>query len=179
MLYKGVKSIKSLSILDRMNAIMLSLKGAMIPAEIILSPDTYQNVMTDPTIQKEIKAGKDALSVLKGYFATPITIKEENTDVIIAKELFPNPCPICGQRLPFLREMLERIEAGITNKVHCPLGHRYDGKIKIYYLNIFQTQPSETKAVQTCPQCGSHRIQYLSPTDVFCLDCAWDNLKRI
>jgi len=159
---------------------MLSLRGAMIPAEIILSSKTYHDMIKEPNIQREINTGKEPLSALESHFATPISIQEDNTDVLIAKELFPNPCPVCGRRIPFLREMIERLESSSTdNKVNCPLGHRYEGTIKIYYLNIFQTPPPETKTVQNCPQCGSRNIQYLSQTDIFCLDCEWDNLKRI
>ncbi|MCZ6675677.1 MAG: hypothetical protein O7E52_00310 [Candidatus Poribacteria bacterium] len=151
----------------------------MIPAEVVLSPETYQKIVEESNIQQEIRTGKDPVSVLRNYFSIPITIREENADLIIAKELFPNPCPVCGRRIPFLREMIERIESRSIKRIRCPLGHRYEGEIKVYYLNIFQEDQTDPKAVQTCPQCGSKNVQYLSQTDVFCLNCEWDNLKLI
>ena len=158
---------------------MSSFKGQLIPVEIVLSPETYRNIVEESDIQQEVGIGKDSVSLLGNYLSIPITIREEDTNVIIAKELFPNPCPICGRRIPFLREMIERIESRSIKRIRCPLGHRYEGEIKIYHLNIFQENRVEAKAVQTCPQCGSGNVQALSKTDIFCLDCEWDNLKLI
>ncbi len=151
----------------------------MIPAEIVLSSDTHQKIVEESKAQQEIGTGKDPVSVLKGYLSIPITIREADTDIIVVKGLYPNRCPVCGRHIPFLREMIERIESHSIKRIRCPLGHRYEGEIKIYHLNIFQEEQSETGAAQICPQCGSENVQNLSQTDVFCLDCEWDNLKHI
>ena len=176
---KGVESIQSSSILDRIYAITLSFRGEMIPAEIVLSPETHQKIVEESNCQPGLETKKDPVSVLKGAFSIPNTIREEDTDIIVVKGLYPNPCPICGRRIPFLREMIERIESRSIKRIRCPLGHRYEGEIKVYYLNIFQEHQSEAKAIQVCPQCGSENVQNLSQTDIFCLDCEWDNLKYI
>ena len=152
----------------------------MVPVQIIFSPETYQKIINEHDIQQGIDTEAEVRSTLESHFSIPIIIKEEDTDVIIAKELYPNPCPICGRRIPFLREMIQHLESRSTNRVRCPLGHRYEGRIKIYHVNILQqTDESDSESVQTCPQCGSQNIQYLSQTDVFCLDCEWDNLNLI
>ena len=151
----------------------------MIPAEIVLSPETHQKIVEESNFQSGLEAKKDPVSALKGAFAIPITIREKDTDIIVVKGLYPNPCPVCGRRIPFLREMIERIESRSIKRIRCPLGHRYEGEIKVYYLNIFQENQSETTAIQVCPQCGSENVQNLSQTDIFCLDCEWDNLKHI
>ena len=163
-------------IVDRISSIMLSLRGAMVPTEIILSPKTYERIVSEQDIT-EGDTENDTRLELEQHFSIPILIREENTDVITAKELYPDRCPVCGRRIPFLREMIERLESRATNKVRCPLGHRYDGEIKMYYLNIFQIEERREKAerVEACPQCGSKDIQYLGPREVFCLDCEWDN----
>ena len=152
----------------------------MIPTEIILSPGTYQTIIDEQNIQRD-KVEADILLMLKNHFSIPVVIREENTDVIVAKELYPNPCPVCGRRIPFLREMIDRLESRPANKIRCPLGHRYDGQIKVYYLNILQKtgENLKSKTIEVCPACGSKNIQHLSPTDVFCFDCEWDNLKGI
>ena len=151
----------------------------MIPAEIVLSPETHQKIVEESNLHQGLEAKKDPVSALKGAFSIPITIREDNTDIIVVKGLYPNPCPVCGRRIPFLREMIERIESRSIKRIRCPLGHRYEGEIKVYYLNIFQENQSEAETVQVCPQCGSENVQKLSPTDIFCLDCEWDNLKHI
>ena len=151
----------------------------MIPAEIVLSSETHQKIVEESNFQPGREAKKDPVSALKGAFSIPITIREEDTDIIVVKGLYPNPCPVCGRRIPFLREMIERIESRSVKRIRCPLGHRYEGEIKVYYLNIFQEAQSEAKAIEVCPQCGSENVQNLSQTDIFCLDCEWDNLKYI
>ena len=165
-----------LSIVDRISSIMLSLRGAMVPTEIVLSPKTYKKIVSEQDIA-EGDTENDTRLVLEHHFSIPILIRDENTDVITAKELFPDRCPICGRRIPFLREMIERLEFRATNKVRCPLGHRYEGEIKMYYLNIFQIEVKREKSerVEVCPACGSKDIQYLGPREAFCLDCEWDN----
>lgn len=165
-----------LSIVDRISSIMLSLRGAMVPTEIVLSPKTYKKIVSEQDIA-EGDTENDTRLVLEHHFSIPILIRDENTDVITAKELFPDRCPICGRRIPFLREMIERLESRATNKVRCPLGHRYEGEIKMYYLNIFQIEVKREKSerVEVCPACGSKDIQYLGPREAFCLDCEWDN----
>ena len=155
---------------------MLSLRGAMVPTEIVLSPKTYEKIVAEQDITEGDTKDSTRL-VLEHHFSVPIFIREENADVITTKELYPDRCPICGRRIPFLREMIERLESRAANKVRCPFGHRYEGEIKMYYLNIFQMeeQRDESERVEACPECGSKDIQYLGPHEVFCLDCEWDN----
>ena len=100
----------------------------MIPAEIVLSPETHQKIVEESNFQPGLEAKKDPVSALKGAFSIPITIREEDTDIIVVKGLYPNPCPICGRRIPFLREMIERIESRSIKRIRCPLGHRYEGR---------------------------------------------------
>ena len=170
----------STSTLDRIHNIVFSLRGAMAPAQIIFSPETYQEIINQQVVRQAINAESDVRQMLERHFSTPIAIREENSDVIITKELYPNPCPICGCRIPFLRELIERIESQPTRRIRCPRGHRYEGEIKTYYLNIrHDPNPLKSKARPTCPQCGSQKIQKLSHTDFFCLDCEWDNLLQI
>lgn len=172
--------IKSTSTLDRIHNIVFSLRGSMTPAQIVFSPETYQEIINQQNIQQAINAEIDVRQMLERHFSMPIAIREENSDVIITKELYPNPCPICGCRIPFLREIIERLETHPTRRIRCPRGHRYEGEIKIYYLNILQkTNPLKSKTQPTCPQCRSQNIQHLSQTDLFCLDCEWDNLLKI
>lgn len=172
--------MNSTTIIDRIYNIMLSLRGQMIPTEIILSPELYQSIIDEQNMSRNTGEENTRL-MLENHFSIPISIREEDTDMIIAKELFPNPCPVCGRRIPFLREMIERLESCSVDRVSCPLGHRYEGQIKIYHLNILQQKEESSKSedVETCPACGSENIQHLSPTDVFCFDCEWDNLKSI
>ena len=148
----------------------------MVPTEIILSPETYDKIVSEQEIT-EGDTENDIRLLLEDHFSIPILIRDENTDVITAKELYPDRCPVCGRRIPFLREMIERLESRATNKVRCPLGHRYEGEIKMYYLNIFQIEEKreESERVEVCLECGSKDIQYLGPREVFCLDCEWDN----
>lgn len=172
---KEGEAIESL-IIDRISSIVLSLRGAMVPTEIILSPETYDKIVAEQEIT-EGDTENDIRLLLEDHFSIPILIRDENTDVITAKELYPDRCPVCGRRIPFLREMIERLESRATNKVRCPLGHRYEGEIKMYYLNILQIEEKreESERVEVCPECGSKDIQYLGPREVFCLDCEWDN----
>ena len=172
---KEGEAIESL-IIDRISSIVLSLRGAMVPTEIILSPETYDKIVSEQEIT-EGDTENDIRLLLEDHFSIPILIRDENTDVITAKELYPDRCPVCGRRIPFLREMIERLESRATNKVRCPLGHRYEGEIKMYYLNIFQIEEKreESERVEVCLECGSKDIQYLGPREVFCLDCEWDN----
>ena len=174
-LCKGVSQIR-LSIIDRVSSIVLSLKGAMIPTEIILSPSTYEEIISELNIS-DGNTDHDARLMLERHFAMSISIREENSDVITAKELYPDRCPICGRCIPFVREMIDRLESRATNKIRCPLGHRYEGQIKVYYLNVFQPEQNrqESKTIETCPQCESTSIQYLGPSEAFCLDSAWDS----
>ena len=94
----------------------------MIPAEIVLSPETHQKIVEESNLQPGLEAKRDPVSALKGAFSIPITIREEDTDIIVVKGLYPNPCPICGRRIPFLREMIERIESRSIKRIRCPLG---------------------------------------------------------
>ena len=148
----------------------------MVPTEIILSPKTYERIVAEQDITEGDTENGTRLA-LENHFLIPVLIREENADIIAVKELYPDRCPVCGRRIPFLREMIERLESRATNKVRCPLGHRYEGEIKMYYLNIFQMEEKreESERVEACPKCGSKDIQYLGPREVFCLDCEWDN----
>ena len=172
--------MSSTTIMDRIYNIMISLRGQMVPTEIILSSDLYETIIDEQNLPRNADEGNTRL-MLENHFSIPISIREEDTDMIVAKELFPNPCPVCGRRIPFLRETIERLESLAVNRVSCPLGHQYQGQIKIYYLNILENkeESSEAKGVEICPACGSENLQHLSPTDVFCFDCEWDNLKSI
>ena len=170
----------STSTLDRIHNIVFSLRGAMAPAQIIFSPDTYQEIINQQNVRQAINAETNVRQMLERHFSMPVAIRKENSDVIVTKELYPNPCPICGCRIPFLHEIIERLETQPTRRIRCPRGHRYEGEIKTYYLNIRQeTNPLKSKASPTCPQCGSQNIQNLSQTELFCLDCEWDNLLQM
>ena len=148
----------------------------MVPTKIILSPTTYEEIVVEQDTTEGDTENNKRLA-LERHFLTPVLIRKENTDIITVKELYPDRCPTCGRRSPFLREMIERLESRATNKVRCPLGHRYEGEIKMYHLNIFQMEErrEESERVEACPECGSEDIQYLGPREVFCLDCEWDN----
>ena len=148
----------------------------MVPTKITLSPDTCEKIVVEQDIT-EGDAEKDKRQALEQHFLIPVAIQEENTDIITVKELYPDRCPACGRRIPFLREMIERLESGAANKVRCPLGHRYEGEIKLYHLNIFHSEErrEESRRIEVCPNCGSKDIQYLGPREAFCLDCEWDN----
>ncbi len=172
--------IKSTSTLDRIHNIVFSLRGAMVPAQIIFSPETYQEIINQQNVRHAINAKVDVRQMLERHLSMPVAIREENSDVIITKELYPNPCPIRGCRIPFIREIIDRLETHPTRRIRCPRGHRFEGEIKTYYLNIRpQSNPLKSKARPTCPQCGSQNIQNLSQMDLFCLDCEWDNLHQI
>ena len=73
-------------IVDRISSIMLSLRGAMVPTEIILSPKTYERIVSEQDIT-EGDTENDTRLELEQHFSIPILIREENTDVITAKEL--------------------------------------------------------------------------------------------
>ena len=146
----------------------------MIPLEIVLSPGSYTNVVSELSE----KLGSPGISHLQlaHHLALTVSIQRENTDLVILKELIPNPCPICHHRLTFLRETIERFEEEGSQLVRCPMGHRYRGELKMYYLNIFQEDSVEVeKPVKVCPECESKNIQYLGPKVMFCLDCDWDS----
>jgi len=154
---------------------MLSLRGAMVPTEIVLSPKTCEGISAEQNVPGAGTESNMRL-MLEHRFSIPISIRDQDTDVIIVKELYPDRCPICGRGIPFLREMINRLESRCTKKIRCPLGHRYEGQIKIYYLNILQMEEpaQESKSIETCPECDSRNIQHLGPSEVFCLDCEWD-----
>lgn len=174
-----MKAIQSSATLDRIYTIISSFRGQLIPAEVVVSQETYTNIVSELNIKNEAEQGPDVLAMLRCYLSVPVVVRTENTDVIVAKELFPNPCPVCGRRIPFLREMIERIESRVIKRIRCPLGHRYEGEIKIYYLDIYHKESPPPKPLERCPCCGSENLQPLSQTDVFCVDCEWDNLKRM
>ena len=149
----------------------------MVPTAVVLSPDSYAKVVAE-RLETETLVTEDNESLrLEHQLALPVSVRSEDTDIIVVKELVPNPCPICHHPLKFLRELIERFENEETNQIRCPLGHRYSGIMKVYHLNIFQQSESEdaSKNVSECPTCGSNKIQYLGPTEMFCLDCDWDS----
>ncbi len=146
----------------------------MVPAKIVLSSDSYAQVI----LELSEKLGSPRVSHLQmsHHFALPISVGQANTDLLILKELIPNPCPICHHRLTFLRETIERFEKASSQSVRCPMGHRYRGQLKVYYLNIFEEDDSNVeKPIKVCPECNGKNIQYLSPKVMFCLDCDWDS----
>ena len=147
----------------------------MVPTAIVLSPDSYAKVVTDRLETSDIE-NSECLR-LENQLSLPVSVRSEDTDIIVVKELVPNPCPICHHPLKFLRELIERFENEETKQIRCPLGHRYSGIMKVYHLNIFQ-QSEEMESlnkVSECPSCGSKKVQYLGASDMFCLDCDWDS----
>ena len=147
----------------------------MIPTELVLSPQSYAKIVAELAE----KLGYQGVSHLQlaHHLTLKVSIQHENTDLIIVKELTPNPCPVCQHRLTFLRETMERFMANSSNLIRCPMGHRYPGELKVYYLNIFQQDMKNEieKPIKICPECSSKNIQYLGPKVMFCLDCDWDS----
>lgn len=147
----------------------------MIPTEVVLSPQSYATIVSELAE----KLGYQGISHLQlaHHLALSVSIQQENTDLVVLKELTPNPCPICHHRLTFLRETMERFENDNSNLIRCPMGHRYPGVLKVYYLNIFQHSEKREieKPIKICPECSGKNIQYLGPKAMFCLDCDWDN----
>ena len=147
----------------------------MIPTEVVLSAQSYAKVVAELSE----KLGSPGLSHLQlaHHLTLAVTIQQENTDLIVLKELTPNPCPICHHRLTFLRETMERFEKDTAKRIRCPMGHRYPGVLKVYYLNIHpQQEPNQAeKPVKQCPECSGQNIQYLGPKAMFCMDCDWDS----
>ena len=147
----------------------------MVPTSVVLSPDSYAKIVAE---RLEASDTDDNESLrFENQLALPVSVRSEDTDIIVVKELVPNPCPICHHPLKFLRELIERFENEETKQIRCPLGHRYTGVMKVYHLNIFQQRErsESVKEVTECPTCGSSKIQYLGPTEMFCLDCDWDS----
>lgn len=147
----------------------------MIPTEVVLSPQSYAKVVSE--LAEKLECQGISHLQLAHHLTLAVSIQQENTDLVVLKELTPNPCPICHHRLTFLRETMERFENDSSNLIRCPMGHRYPGILKVYYLNILQHgEKVETeKPVKVCPECGSKHIQYLGPKAMFCLDCDWDS----
>ena len=147
----------------------------MIPTEVVLSPQSYAQIVSELAE----KLGCQGISHLQlaHHLTLAVSIQQENTDLVVLKELTPNPCPICHHRLTFLRETMERFENDNSNLIRCPMGHRYPGTLKVYYLNILQhgEKVEKEKPVKMCPECGGKHIQYLGPKAMFCLDCDWDS----
>ena len=165
-------------LLERIRNILINLKGGIVPVQVILSPETYELLLDDQTIRSLIRHGFAPKVAIEDIFSVPFKIREENTDVIVAKELFPDRCPICGRRILAVRQIIKKLENNLMDKVICPSGHRFECEVRAYYLNIYKTK-EERKGPSRCPKCGSPNLQYLGPTEVFCLDCDWDNLKTL
>ncbi len=148
----------------------------MVPTAVVLSPESYAEVVAEFLERSE--AESDETHKLEYQLGLPpISVQLEDTDIVVVKELVPNPCPICHHPLKFLRELIERFENEETNLIRCPLGHRYSGIMKVYHLNIFQQSENReaVEKVAECPSCGGKKIQYLGPEEMFCLDCDWDS----
>ena len=147
----------------------------MVPTAVVLSPESYAKVVAE-RLEASDSETSEPLS-LENQLSLPISVRSKDTDIIVVKELVPNPCPICHHPLKFLRELIERFESEETKQIRCPLGHRYSGVMKVYHLNIYQQSESleSVNKVTECPTCGSKKIQYLGPTEMFCLDCDWDS----
>ena len=147
----------------------------MIPTEVVLSPQSYAQVVSE--LAETL--GYEGISHLQlaHHLALTVSIQQENTDLVVLKELSPNPCPICHRRLTFLRETMDRFESDGSQQIRCSMGHRYPGELKVYYLDIFQnTVGGEMeKPVKVCPECQGENIQYLAAHVMFCLDCDWDS----
>ena len=147
----------------------------MIPTEVVLSPQSYAQVVSE--LAETL--GYESISHLQlaHHLALTVSIQQENTDLVILKELSPNPCPICHRRLTFLRETMDRFESDGSQQIRCSMGHRYPGELKVYYLDIFQNTAGseEEKPVKVCPECQGENIQYLAAHVMFCLDCDWDS----
>ena len=147
----------------------------MIPTEVVLSPQSYAEVVS----KLAETLGSESISHLQlaHHLALTVSIQQENTDLVVLKELSPNPCPICHRRLTFLRETMDRFESDGSQQIRCSMGHRYPGELKVYYLDIFQNTVGieVEKPVKVCPECQGENIQYLSANVMFCLDCDWDS----
>ena len=147
----------------------------MIPTEVVLSPQSYAKVVSE--LAETL--GYEGVSHLQlaHHLALVVSIQQENTDLVVLKELTPNPCPICHRRLTFLRETIDRFESDNSNQIRCSMGHRYPGELKVYYLSIFQHNAADAleKPVKVCPECTGKNIQYLGADMMFCLDCDWDS----
>ncbi len=162
--------------LERIYRLLSSLKGGtMIPTEIVLNPQSYAKIVSELADT----LGYEGISHLQltHHLALTVSIQHENTDIIVLKEVSPNPCPVCHRRLTFLRETIDRFESDDANQVRCPMGHRYPGELKVYYLSIFQDSAlgEKEKPIKVCPECGGEHIQYLGADVMFCLDCDWDS----
>lgn len=147
----------------------------MIPTEVVLSPQSYTKVVSE--LAETL--GYEGISHLQlaHHLALTVSIQQENTDLIVLKELTPNPCPVCHRRLTFLRETIDRFESDNSNQIRCSMGHRYPGELKVYYLSIFEHNAGDEleKPVKVCPECKGKNIQYLGSDMMFCLDCDWDS----
>ncbi len=146
----------------------------MIPTEVVLSPQSYARVAAD--LARRIGCTSVSHLQLSHHLALAVSVQHKETDLVVLKELTPNPCPICHHRLTFLRETMERFENDSSNLIRCPMGHRYPGTLKVYYLNILKPEERNgtEAAIKTCPDCNG-RLQYLAPKVMFCLECDWDS----
>lgn len=147
----------------------------MIPTEVVLSPQSYAKVVSE--LAETLGYQGVSHLQLAHHLALVVSIQQENTDLVVLKELTPNPCPICHRRLTFLRETIDRFESDNSNQIRCSMGHRYPGELKVYYLSIFQHNAAAEleKPVKVCPECKGKNIQYLGSDMMFCLDCDWDS----
>lgn len=143
----------------------------MIPTEVVLSPQSYAAVVT--AVAAELGSPGISQLQLARHLSLAVSIGEKNADTLILKELTPDPCPICHHRLRFLREAVERFEQDPSNRIRCPMGHRYAGVLKIYHIRIHDSNIADTP-IKRCPVCEGQNIQYLGPKAMFCLDCDWD-----
>ncbi len=167
-----------MSILERIYSVILSLRGGgIVPISLRLSQDTCYQLLEEETLIPDSPEG--FARVLEEMIGLDIEIVEEHTDVIVAKEIFPDRCPTCGENVAAASVLLRRTQQ--QGYIRCSNGHTYKPEVRILYLNIFQ-KPSDdmrNSHLEVCPQCNSKNLQYLRDTDAFCLDCEWYNMKRM
>ena len=166
------------SILDRIYSIMMSFRGGgIVPVALNLSQETCLRLLEEEALNPG-SHGNPAV-ILEEMIGLHVEIVRENADVIVAKEVFPDRCPTCGENITSAPILLHRVER--QGYIRCSNGHIYEPEVRVLYLNIFHERNSsrQRNRLQRCPQCGSKNLQYLSDTDAFCLDCDWDNMKEI
>ena len=89
----------------------------MIPTEVVLSPQSYAQVVSE--LAETLGCEGISHLQLAHHLALTVSIQQENTDLVVLKELSPNPCPICHRRLTFLRETMDRFESDGSQQIRC------------------------------------------------------------
>lgn len=156
---------------------MLSLRGGgIVPTALRLSRKSCSQLLDEEALDPGTQG--EPARVLEELIGLRVELTEEQTDVIVAKELFPERCPQCGEHVAAVPVLLNRVER--QGFIRCSSGHVYEPEVHILYLNVFQqhSAPIKRQELDVCPECGGKNVQHLSDTDAFCLDCEWDNMKR-